>query len=300
MPHVHHHAHDHAHAHHASANRIGLAFFLNLAFTLVEIGGALWTHSVAVLSGALHDLGDCLVLGAAWYLQHLATRGRDARYSYGYARYGMLGGWLAAIVLGIGSMVIIGFTITRFADPVQPHSIGMMLIATFGLVMNFLAMWALRDGNSLNERGARLHLLEDVLGWAVVLIGAVVLHFTAQAWIDPALSIAIALFILFNAVKVLREGTGILMQGLPTGIDEQRITEALRALPHVTDSHDQHAWTLDGRYTVLTVHLVVDTSDPARMLEVKQAARITLDDLGVQHATIEMESPDEACSLQHH
>jgi cobalt-zinc-cadmium efflux system protein len=176
----------------------------------------------------------------------------------------------------------------------------MLIIAAFGLVMNFLAMWTLRDGHSLNERGARLHLLEDVLGWAVVLVGALILHFTASIWIDPTLSIGIALFILFNAVKVLREGTGILMQRLPANIDEQRITDVLRALPHVTDSHDQHAWTLDGHYTVLTVHLVVDTHDPTVTLEVKQAARVAMDALGVQHATIELETDDEACSLQHH
>ncbi len=299
MGHDHHH-HDHSHAHHASAKRIGLAFFLNLAFTLVEIGGAFWTHSAAVFSGALHDLGDCLVLGAAWYLQHVAVRGRDARYSYGYARYGMLGGWLAAIVLGIGSITIVGITIARFNSATEVHSIGMMLIAAFGLVMNFIAMWALSEGHSLNERGARLHLFEDVLGWAAVLLGGIVLHFTGSTWIDPALSIAIALFILYNAAKVLREGTGILMQRLPADIDDQRITRALRALPHVTGTHDQHAWTLDGHYTVLTVHLVLDVADPARMLEVKRSARATLDTLGIAHATIELETSEESCALEHH
>ena len=209
MSHAHHHGHSHDHAHHAQAPaRLRLAFALNLAFTVVEILGAWWTHSVSVLGGALHDLGDSLVLGAAWYLQHVATRGRDDRYSYGYGRFSMLGGWSASIVLGVGSIVIIAITLPRFLEPVEVHPQGMMIIATFGLIMNLVAMLTLRREGSLNERSARLHLVEDVLGWAAVLVGGAILRFTALGWIDPLLSVAIACFILFNAFRMLREGTG--------------------------------------------------------------------------------------------
>lgn len=273
---------------------------LNLAFTLVEILGAWWTHSVSVLGGALHDLGDSLVLGAAWYLQHVAARGRDDRYSYGYGRYSMLGGWSASIVLGAGSIVIIAITLPRFLQPVEVHPEGMMIIAGFGLLMNLVAMLTLRSEGSLNERSARLHLLEDVLGWAAVLVGGTILRFTGLAWIDPLLSIAIAALILFNAFRMLREGTGILMQRLPGDVDMDAVRAELLELPHVVDLHDQHAWTLDGHYTVLTVHLVVDAGELERMVEVKQRARAALDRLGVQHATIEIETPKEVCALQHH
>lgn len=301
MSHAHHHGHLHDHAHHAHAPvRLRLAFALNLAFTLVEILGAWWTHSVSVLGGALHDLGDSLVLGAAWYLQHVAARGRDERYSYGYGRYSMLGGWSASIVLGVGSIVIIAITLPRFMEPVEVHPQGMMIIAGFGLLMNLVAMLTLRSEGSLNERSARLHLLEDVLGWAAVLVGGTILRSTGLTWIDPLLSIGIAGFILFNAFRMLREGTGILMQRLPGGIDMEAVRTRLLELPHVSGVHDQHAWTLDGHYTVLTVHLVVDTVDPTVMLAVKQQARTALDRSGIQHATIELESSQEVCSLQHH
>lgn len=300
MAHGHHHGHSHDHGHPHAPKRLRLAFILNLAFTLVEMLGAWWTHSVAVLGGALHDLGDSLVLGAAWYLQHVAARGRDDRYSYGYGRYGMLGGWSASIVLGVGSLVIIVVTLPRFFEPVEVHPQGMMIIAGFGLLMNLLAMLTLRREGSLNERTARLHLLEDVLSWAAVLIGGAILRFTGLAWIDPLLSIAIACFILYNAFRMLREGTGILMQRLPGDVDMDVVRDALLELPYVIDVHDQHAWTLDGHYTVLTVHLVVDTAVPEGMVEVKQRARAVLDRLGIQHATIEIETPKEVCALQHH
>jgi cobalt-zinc-cadmium efflux system protein len=118
--------------------------------------------------------------------------------------------------------------------------------------------------------------------------------------IDPLLSIGINLFVLFNALRTLREGTGILMQRLPKGFEEAKVTAALRALPHVVGSHDQHAWTLDGQYVVLTVHLELDSMEAAVQQQVKDQARTALAALGVQHATIELEQPDEACSLQHH
>ena len=110
------HAHDHGHAGHShasGASNLRLAFFFNLAFTLIEIAGGLWTNSLAVLSDAFHDMGDVLVLGAAWYLSHLAVRGRDGKYSYGYGRYGMLGGWLTSLVLAIGALVLMGFTLSK-------------------------------------------------------------------------------------------------------------------------------------------------------------------------------------------
>lgn len=298
--HDHDHGHDHAHGHHAASRNLRLAFWLNLAFTIVEFAGGLWTDSMAVLSDAFHDLGDALVLGAAWYLSQVAQRGRDSSYSYGYGRYSMLGGWLTAVMLAAGSAALFVVTLVRLGTPHAPNALGMLVLAVFGLLMNGLAAWKLHGGHSLNERGAYLHLLEDVLGWAAVLLGAVVLHFTGWSWIDPLLSAAINVFVFLNALRTLREGTGILMQRLPKGYDDAQVTTALRAVPHVVGSHDQHAWTLDGRYIVLTVHLEVDTLDAALRKQVKDKARTALSALGVHHATIELEEPNEACALQHH
>ncbi len=277
-----------------------MAFFVNLAFTLVEVAGGWWTGSIAVLTDAFHDAGDCLVLGAAWYLQRVAMKGRDAHYSYGYGRYSMLGGWLTSVVLIIGSLVMVAVSIPKLWAPHLPDANGMMLIAVFGLLMNGFAAWKLHGGATLNERGAYLHLLEDVLGWAAVLIGGAIIHFTGWNFVDPLLSIGIALFVLTNALRTLRSGTGILMQEIPPTLDLATVRQRILALPHVTGLHDQHTWSLDGTFVVHTVHLVVADVDLPTALEVKASARRELFALGIQHATIELEWADERCGLQHH
>lgn len=302
---AHHHAHHHGHHHHpehahghvhaAGARSLRVAFFLNLAFTLVEMVGGWWTGSIAVLTDALHDAGDCLVLGTAWYLQRVAMKGRDAQYSYGYGRYSMLGGWLTSLVLVAGAIGMLVLTLPKLFAPALPHTAGMIGIALFGLLMNGLAAWKLHDGHTLNERGAYLHLLEDVLGWAAVLLGAILIHFTGWAIIDPLMSIGISLFILYNAVGTLRKGTRILMQEVPDGIDLQQVRARLLAIPHVIDLHDQHTWSLDGSFIVHTVHVVVAGADLEQALSIKANVRATLHELGIHHATIELEWEQEDC-----
>lgn len=300
MAHHHHHSHGEHGDHQHASRALLIAFGINLAFTVVEAIGGVWTNSMAVLSDALHDLGDCLVLGAAWYLQRVAQRGRDAHYSYGYGRYSMLGGWASSMVLIVGAVVMLFTSVPRLWSHEEVNAEGMILLAVFGLVMNSLAAWLLHRGSSLNERGAYLHLLEDVLGWAAVLVGAFLIKATGLVLIDPILSILIGCYIGYNAIRTLVQGTGLLMQRLPGHFDMAAVEGALSGLPDVLSTHDLHAWSMDGRYTVLTVHLVVARSDSAASERIKQQARTELTRFGVDHATIELEHPDEPCTLIHH
>lgn len=272
-----------------------MAFLINLAFTGVEVAGGWWTGSIAVLTDALHDAGDCLVLGTAWYLQRVALKGRDAQYSYGYGRFSMLGGWLTSLVLIAGAVGMLVVSVPKVLHPEAPHTTGMIGIALFGLAMNGLAAWRLHAGSTLNERGAYLHLLEDVLGWAAVLVGAVLIHFTGWVVLDPLLSVGISGYILFNAIGTLRRGTAILMQHVPEGIDLAAVRERLLAIPHVRDLHDQHTWSLDGSFVVHTVHLVVADIEHREALGIKRQARNELRALGIHHATIELEWDGEDC-----
>lgn len=301
MGHHHEHAgHTHGHVHASSAKALRTAFLLNLVFTAVEVVGGWWTGSIAVLTDAFHDAGDCLVLGTAWYLQQVATKGRDARYSYGYGRYSMLGGWLTSVVLIAGAIGMLVMTLPRLKNPATPDTAGMIGIALFGLAMNGLAAWRLQGGGTLNERGAYLHLLEDVLGWAAVLVGGIIIRFTGWAIVDPLLSLSISCFILYNAIGTFRKGTGILMQQTPSTVDMQAVRSQLLALPHITDVHDQHTWTLDGSFIVHTVHLVVADVDLQLALATKAAARAAMHEMGIHHATIELEWANEHCGLEHH
>ena len=307
------HSHDHAHTHPAhdhtdghSHHRVQMsttgalraAFFLNTAFAIVEAIGGFWTGSLAVLTDALHDTGDAVVLGAAWWLQGLAMKERDARYSYGYGRYSALGGWLGAGVLIVGAALMLWNAVPALWHPGTPQAKGMLLLAVLGIAFNGFAASRLHAGHSLSERAMYFHLLEDVLGWVAVLVGALVLMFTGWAWIDPALSIGISIFILYNAVRTLRRGTDILMQAVPSDLNEDKVRERLLKIPNITDVHDQHAWTLDGNYTVLTLHIAANGSNDEDMLRVKQEARAALYDMGVNHATIELELPGEECAVK--
>lgn len=296
-----------SHAHHGHSHGVGkgsaaallTAFLINLLFSAVELVGGLWTGSVAVLTDAVHDAGDSIVLGAAWYLQVLATKDRDSRYSYGYGRYSMLGGWFTSLVLIAGAMFMFAVSVPRLWEPVLPNAKGMVLLAIFGVVMNGYAAWRLHRGSSLNERGAYLHLMEDVLGWVAVMVGAVVIHFTGWAIIDPLLSMAIGVYILVNAYGTLRKGTAILMQQVPQEVDMTTVDDALLTIPGVLGIHDQHTWSLDGNYTVLTAHLVVDSAGSQHHASIKQQARQKLSELGIHHATLELESEAEECALSH-
>jgi cobalt-zinc-cadmium efflux system protein len=292
--------HAHGHIHRSSAKALRFAFFINLAFTLVEVLGGWWTGSIAVLTDALHDAGDVLVLGAAWWLQSISTKDRDAEYSYGYGRYSMLGGWLTSVILIVGAVFMLAIAVPRLWEPVMPNATGMIGFAVFGLVMNGLAAWKLHGGTSLNERGAYLHLLEDVLGWAAVLLGSVVMYFTGWAVVDPLLSIGISVYILFNAIGTLRKGTGILMQRVPPQVDEQALRTRLLAIPGVIDLHDQHTWTLDGNYMVHSVHVVVATNDMRKAVGLKDRAREELMALGIEHSTIELELADDNRTPEFH
>ena len=295
-----HEGHSHGHIAPGSVNALRIAFFINVAFTIIEVIGGWWTESIAVLTDAMHDAGDSLVLGTAWYLQGVAMKGRDAEYSYGYGRYSMLGGWLTSLVLIVGALFMFGFSVPRLWQPHVPHTLGMIGIAVFGLAMNGFAAWKLHAGGTLNERGAYLHLLEDVLGWAAVLVGGILIHYTGWAVVDPLLSMAISVYILVNAIGTLKKGTGILMQKDPAGIDAQAVRTRLMAIPHVEDLHDQHTWTLDGSFIVHTVHLVVSEEGLREALVIKNEARQALKALGINHATIELERADEHCDLEHH
>ena len=192
MGHDHHHGHHHQH----DTKNISTAFFLNLAFTIIEIIGGLMTNSVAIMSDALHDLGDSLSLGLAWYFQKVAKKGRDKTFSYGYKRFSVLGAMINAIVLVVGSVFILQETIPRLWQPETPNVQGMFWLAILGIVVNGAAVLKLQKGTSLNEKVISLHLLEDVLGWAAVLVGSVLMYFFDLPIIDPLLSIGIAIFIL--------------------------------------------------------------------------------------------------------
>ncbi|HEY1114932.1 MAG TPA: cation diffusion facilitator family transporter, partial [Chitinophagaceae bacterium] len=209
---THHHGHSHAHSHAHATGNIAVAFFLNTAFALIELVGGLLTNSVAILSDALHDFGDSLSLGTAWYFQKKSKKTRTEHYTYGYRRFSLVGAFVNAMVLIVGSIFIIREAVERLFRPEPADARGMLLLALLGIVVNGVAMLQLRKGGSINERVVSLHFLEDVLGWVAVLVGAVVMLFADLPVIDPVLSLAIASFVLFNVYRNIKPAFKIILQ----------------------------------------------------------------------------------------
>lgn len=291
--------HDHSHHHHGRSGRnLAIAFFLNLAFTILEAIGGLLTNSVAILSDALHDLGDSFSLGFAWYLDRKSKQKPTAQYTFGYRRFSLLGALVNSLVLIAGSVYIIYEAVGRILQPQHSNAQGMLLFALFGVAVNGYAAWKLSSGKTMNERVASWHLLEDVLGWVAVLIVAVVLLFTDVHYLDPALSLAITLYILYNVVRRLKETLHLFLQGVPEGIVVRDIEQQLLAVPNVGSLHHTHLWSLEGEHHVFTAHVVLkDISTFGQILEAKRRIKDILKGYSFSHFTIETELDEEDCEL---
>ena len=293
------HVHKGQHSHLGSGTKdLKVIFFLNLTFAFIELAGGILTNSIAIISDAIHDFGDATAIGSAWYFEKLGRKGRDARHTYGYRRYTIVGAIINAIVLVAGSIFVVQEAISRLASPQEVHADGMIGLAMLGLLVNGFAFKYMHAGQSVNKGVLRLHLLEDVLGWLVVLIGALVIKFTGWYLLDPILSIGIAVFILWNAVKRLRQSLAILVQGVPPSIDVDDLASHIKAFDFVEDVHDTHVWSLDGERHIMTTHIVLDRSYPLADLALfKDRLRKVLESLGIGHLTVEFETSDEDCEL---
>ena len=235
-----------------------IAFILNLCFSIFEFMGGLFTGSVAIVSDAVHDIGDAASIGISYFLERKSKKQPDETYTYGYARYSVIGGVITTLILLFGSVMVIYNAITRIIDPTPINYNGMILFAVIGAVVNFLAAFFTRHGDSLNQRAVNLHMLEDVLGWIVVLVGAVVMKFTDFALIDSIMSIGVAVFIFINAFKNLKEVTDLFLEKKPHGIDVKEIQEHITEIDGVIDVHHIHVLIIDGLNNYSKMHIVTN------------------------------------------
>jgi cobalt-zinc-cadmium efflux system protein len=290
--HDHAHGHAHGHVHGKAAENISAAFFLNAFFVIVEAVGGWATNSVAILSDALHDVGDCLSLATAWILARTAERPRDARYSYGYRRFSLLGGVFLSGMLTVSSGFMLVEAVRRLLAPQPVAARGMLWIAVFGVIVNGAAALRVGRGSSLGERAVFLHVMEDVLGWIAVLVAAAVMLVADVPALDPILSLAIALWVLVNVVRNLRSVFRILLQAVPDGVDPAALKSRLLALDGVESVHDLHLWSLDGESHVMTLHVVTPAADTQALKRaIVDAARLDR----IAHVTIEFERPGTPC-----
>lgn len=284
------------HHHHSSSKNIKVAFFLNFTFTLIEIVGAFYTNSLAILSDAIHDFGDSLSLGMSWFFQEVANKKPTKKYSYGYKRYSLLGAVLNTVILFTGSIFIIIEAIPRLLYPEQADAKGMMWLAILGILVNGAAVVRLKNGKTMNEKVVAVHLLEDVLGWVAVLIASIVMQFYDIPILDPLLSVVITCYILYNVYKNGKESIHILLQAVPNNYSTDEIKDELYSFDEVKEVHDCHLWSMDGNYQVFTAHILLHTNavslEKSITLRKKLKHRLK-QKFEIEHITLEMEIGEE-------
>lgn len=270
---------------------IFLAFILNLAFSVFEFIGGVITGSVAIISDAVHDMGDAVSIGISYLFEKKSKKQPDEVYTYGYARYSVLGGFISTIILTVGSTMVICNSVYRVFYPNPINYNGMIVFAIIGLLINSCAAYVTRDGDSVNQKAVNLHMLEDVLGWAVILVGAVLMRFTGMYIIDPLMSLGVAVFILINSAIYLKGMIDLFLEKIPYGLDLKEIKGHLCEIEGVAGVHHIHVRSTDGQKIYATMHIVINGDAQ----EIKQKVRDELREHGIIHSTLEIEYEGEMC-----
>jgi cobalt-zinc-cadmium efflux system protein len=290
-------SHDHHH-HTSSGKNLKLAFFLNLAFTILEFIGGIYVNSIAIVSDAVHDLGDSLSLGTSWYLDNKSKQKSDSKFSFGYRRFSLLGALINSLVLIGGSVYVIYEAVRRLMAPEHSDAQGMMIFAIIGVAVNGFAAWKLSSGKTLNEKVVSWHLLEDVLGWVAVLVVSIILQFRDIHYLDPALSLAITLYILWNVFKRLKETLYIFLQGTPSEINIKEVKYKIERIQGVASTHHVHIWSQEGEHHVFTAHVKLQHINCFKeYLKLKTEVLNSLEPYNFEHFTVQFELDSETCSL---
>ncbi len=278
-----------------SEKNILIAFILNLCFSVFELFGGLFTGSVAIISDSIHDIGDAASIGISYFLERKSKKQPDENYTYGYARYSVIGGAISTLILIFGSITVICNAVARIVTPTPINYNGMIIFAIIGVFVNAAAAFFTQHGVSLNQKAVNLHMLEDVLGWIVVLIGAIMIKFTGYLLIDSIMSIGVAGFILLNSMKNIKEIADIFLEKVPDNINIEKIKKLIASIDDIIDVHHIHIWTLDGQKNYATMHIVTNADNH----KIKHKIREKLYGCGIAHIILELEREGEDCLEKH-
>ncbi len=290
--HEHHHGHSHSHNHAAGvANERKLLWAIALtgSFFAAEVVGGFLTNSLALLSDAAHMFTDVMALVIALVAIRIGKRSADNRRTFGYRRFEILAAAFNAIGLFLVALYILYEAYERFLNPPEIETWGMLAVAILGLVVNLISMRILVSGSesSLNMKGAYLEVFADMLGSIGVIIGAILVYMTGWAQIDAVIAVLIGLWVLPRTWKLLSESLNILLEGVPEGVELQRVHAELTALPGVKDVHDLHIWSITSGQHSLTAHLLVD-DHPEDSSLLKQAHAVAKKH-GIEHTNFQVE-----------
>lgn len=273
-------------------------------FVVVEVAAGLQAHSLALLSDAGHNVTDALALLLAWFGVYFGRKPPDENKTFGYHRAGVLAAFVNALMLAILSVYILWESYKRWLAPRQVGEETMLVVALLGLAVNAVIMWGLRRerGRDINVRSAWVHMLGDALGSIGIVCGAAAIHYTGWQRIDPALSAAIGLLIIWTAWDVIKESLNILLEGLPRGMSLNQVMDAMREVPDVLDVHDVHIWSLGSSMHALSCHALIADVPPSESESIlRQLNEVLAERFHISHTTVQFEHVNCAgCAIENH
>ncbi|KXG43223.1 cation diffusion facilitator family transporter [Tepidibacillus infernus] len=292
--HVHHNHHGHMHTHTSNKKLLMIAFFIITGFMIVEIIGGFLTNSLALLSDAGHMLSDSVALFLSLLAFWFSEKPTNAMNSYGYKRAEIIVALINGIALGVISIYIFYEGIQRLFQPAKVQSMGMLWIAVLGLLVNVVTAWILMKGekDNLNLRSAFLHVLGDLMGSVGAIVAALLLWGFGWQIADPIASILVAILVLVSGWRVTKSSIHILMEGVPTNIQLDKIRSTILEVPEVESIHDLHVWSITSGFPSLSCHIVLNNnitefSFENILLKLKHNLK---KDFGIEHSTIQIET----------
>lgn len=249
------------HHHKKSGENLAFVFFMNLAFNIIVVIGASVTNSMAILADSIHDMSDTISIAVAWFLERVAQKDATDKYSYGYQSFSILGAVIISIFVIVMAFVILGEAIPRLFAPQEVDAQGMLIIAVLGLIFKSLSVYRLHKGETFNERAIFLHQLGDVFEWiAILILGLVLFFWDGAPYLDPFVSIGIALWLIFILGRNLYKSAEVLLQKTPDYFDVNEFKSQILNIEGVNKIDDFHMWSLDGIDSVMTLKVNVDFS----------------------------------------
>jgi cobalt-zinc-cadmium efflux system protein len=287
----------HDHSHHPAPRNFGRAFAigiaLNLTFVIVETVYGFHADSMALVADAGHNFSDVLGLVVAWAGALMARRSASPRFTYGFKKATILAALVNALFLFVALGAIAAEAIRRLFDPAPTDGATVIAVAAIGIVINAVTAMLFAGGTrDINIRGAFLHMAADAAVSAAVVISGFVILWTGQLWVDPVMSLAVAVIILWGSIGLLRESVWMSLAGVPSGIVVGDVEAALATLEGVESVHDLHVWPLSTTETALTAHLIAPAADSDRLLG--DARRLLHERFEIEHCTIQVERRDVA------
>jgi cobalt-zinc-cadmium efflux system protein len=281
----------HTHVHTQNEKLLWITLGLTASYMIVEVMGGFLTHSLALLSDAAHMFTDVAALGISIAAIRIGQRPADASRTFGYYRFEILAAAFNATILFLVAFYILYEAYQRFHEPPHIQSMGMLIVAVVGLIVNLIGFRLLQAGSehSLNVKGAYLEVWSDMLGSVGVIIAAIIIRFTGIWWIDPLVAVAIGFWVVPRTWILLKQSLNILLEGVPEGLQLAQIEGALATVAGVLEVHDLHVWAITSGKVSLTAHLVIEPSTPDPNKVLLEVGELLEKQFSIVHSTIQVE-----------